>query len=112
MWQVQMESRGKIHRKRLARDEVLENRILEQFNDENDKRVVSKDFPFVQAALASDSIVLSMDERARARYSSVTGEIKEIRRLVWRNIDTDHHNTMNWIRAGAKRYRELHLHTG
>lgn len=111
-WQVNMESRGKINRERLLPDLDLENRIIQYFNGYNERQAVSKDFPFVQAALAADNIILSMDEKARQRYSSVSNHIKEIRRLIWRNIDTDHQSTISWIKAGSKKYSELHLHKG
>jgi hypothetical protein len=73
---------------------------------------MTKDAHLLEAALATDKIVLSADGRARALFSAATGTVGEIRAVVWLDVDslgddalkhvTDRFRRVQPLRLGAK----------
>jgi hypothetical protein len=57
---------------------------------------VMKDLHLVEAAIATDKVVVSLDVRARAELS-----VEATRDVVWVNAVADGGHAIYWLRAGA-----------
>ena len=73
-----------------------------------------KDLLLVEAALASDRRILSLDDKARRAFGRASGSLEALRRILWANPKTPAEGVDVWIRDGARREsaRELRNHTG
>lgn len=102
-WQLQMYARKKV-------DSVLEaegvelDRQLERCGAEpKDLDAMQKDLHLIRAALASDRIVVSRDERVRRLFSALAATVPSLRRVVWVNPDRPEEEAVAWLEAGAGR---------
>ena len=48
-----------------------------------------KDFLLVEAAIATDERIISLDDKVKALFSAESKKILELRNIVWINPDTD-----------------------
>lgn len=60
-----------------------------------------KDLHLLEAALAADKIVLSMDEIVRDIFSRATSRVSECRRVIWVNPERAREACIEWLIAGA-----------
>jgi hypothetical protein len=65
---------------------------------------VIKDLHLVEAALATDKVVVSLDDRARAELN-----VEATRDVVWVNAVAEGGHALYWLRAGAKPVNEWKL---
>jgi hypothetical protein len=62
-WMIEMQSKAKILRPQVPRDESLRTKINHLGLPENHRQDLSEDLHLVEAALATDRVVISRDER-------------------------------------------------
>ena len=62
---------------------------------------IFKDVHLLEAALATDKIVASMDNNARDAYAHVSQQIGEIRDILWVNPETEEDSCVGWLDRGA-----------
>ena len=103
-WMLAMARRkgGKILRTRVARDEELRNKINHLGLPEQSRQEIAEDLHLVEAALASDSIVVSRDDSARALLQSITGSCPELAKVVWCNPVDLREEALQWLETGAR----------
>jgi hypothetical protein len=103
-WMVAMSRRkgGKILRPRVDRDEGLRAKINRLGLPGNARHELAEDLHLVEAALASDRIVVSRDDAARALFRSVTGDCPEIEKVLWCNPVELGEEGVEWLRTGAR----------
>jgi hypothetical protein len=65
---------------------------------------VMKDLHLVEAALATDKVVVSLDDRARGELN-----VEATRDIVWVNAVADGGHAVYWLRAGAYPVEEWKL---
>ena len=70
---------------------------------------IFKDVHLLEAALATDKIVASMDKEARDSYACVCQQIGEIRDIVWVNPETEEDSCTGWLKKGAPTESERKL---
>jgi len=71
---------------------------------------VLKDFHLIDAALATDKIIISLDNKARDAYSKLSAQVKELKQITWLNPDTVSINEItDWLDKGAKPKKEWKL---
>lgn len=68
---------------------------------ENQKKAILKDLRLVEAALATDSTVASLDETVRALLREFSKRCGRIRPVVWVNPAKEEENLGSWLSAGA-----------
>jgi hypothetical protein len=68
--------------------------------DDGVKAILVKDCHLVEAALATDSRVVSLDETARGHFVSIAATIEELKPIMWVNPETDE-DAVRWLEAGA-----------
>ena len=86
-WRLSMVARRKVYHVNPAIDEALRNKIERTAIRESDLEAMRKDFCLIEAALATDKIVISLDEVVRTLFATAAGSVGEIRRVVWVNPD-------------------------
>ena len=65
--------------------------------------VMQKDAHLVEAALATEHTVTSLDDKARGWFAESSARIPKLRRIVWVNPDRSTEEPIQWLREGAKR---------
>ncbi len=66
-----------------------------------------KDFHLLEAALATDQIVISLDETSRYLFAAACQQIGEIREIMW--VHPDEAEILDWLNDGAKSQPERQL---
>lgn len=78
--------------------------FIEELQVTNAERVAMlKDAHLLSAALASDKIVIALDERVRRYFSGMAASYNPIRSIQWSNPTHSGDGTIKWLLAGAKR---------
>ena len=67
----------------------LRNRISEGFSSDKDKFTMIKDFLLIEAAIATDERIVSLDDRVKTLFSKESPRIPELRSIVWINPVTN-----------------------
>jgi hypothetical protein len=83
----------------------IENEIL----TEAVCNIMLKDCHLVEAALDADQIVISLDDKVRFHFQTISQTIQEISLIVWVNPDKPEEGTIAWLEAGAEpeKHRQL-----
>jgi len=66
---------------------------------------IQKDLPLVEAAVAGDKVVVSLDEDMRGWLSQLAGRAGDLRRIAWVNPTTDPPQNEAWLASGARPLR-------
>lgn len=101
-WIAAMQSRGKIVRI-VPPDSGLSDK-LERLNvGHKGIKAMLKDVHLVEAALQTDSRILSGDEAAKGLYHAASQQIDELKQIIWANpVDA---GCVKWLTAGAKKLK-------
>ena len=102
-----MDARKKIDRINPPEDVEIQTKIATTTNNENEIEAMQKDFHLLQAALATDQTVISLDETVRWLFARASQQVGEIRDIIWVNPDrTAEEQPIEWLQNGAP--PELH----
>ncbi len=105
-WLTLMASRRRI----LRLDDPINHRLraeIRQMAEPNIVPRVLKDAPLIEAALATDRRILSLNERERrhfqaiARQAAPASESAKLRVILWANPGRPEEDVPRWLRAGA-----------
>jgi hypothetical protein len=99
-WLTSMDARKKVIRIAAADVERLGTRIA-QFSDGEEREAMIKDLPLLLAANATDSRVVSLDEKVRALLTAVSVHIGQIRNIVWVNPSKPNEGVPTWLEDDA-----------
>jgi len=109
-WRVKMEDRGKLIRIRGVEDLELKTKIyltdviLEDLTDKQ-RADVKKDIHLIEAALATDKIVVSLDDNTARRFFAQAAqeveELSELKAVAWINPNKPEETPIEWLRSGA-----------
>jgi hypothetical protein len=110
-WMLAMARRkgGKILRPRIPRDEALRNKINHLGLPEQSRQEISEDLHLIEAALASDSVVVSRDDSVRALLQSITSSCPEFSKVVWCNPVELGKDGLEWLHEGARSVKAWQL---
>ena len=93
-------------RKKVVRPDPVENpellgtiRSLELADSV--RQAILKDIHLVEAALATDQTIASLDETVRGHLQQIAGSVRLLRTLVWVNPTRDDEHATDWLRQGA-----------
>ena len=100
-WRVSMDARKKVYRVNAQADRELRDKIEEAATGENEIEDMRKDFHLLEAALATDQTIISLDETVRGCFARATGYVGEIREIVWVNPDHIEEEPLVWLQNGA-----------
>lgn len=108
-WRVSMEAKKKVDRPPVAANEPLRERVMQAAAGENDADAMLKDFHLVEAALATDRVIISLDDSVRRLLSGASISVGELRQLLWANPADEDEDLLTWLTAGAKNEKERRL---
>ncbi len=101
-WRVSMDARRKIDRINPPENEELQDKVTDTASDEDEIETIQKDFHLLQAALATDQTVISLDETVRVLFKRASQQVGEIRNIIWVNPDkTTEEHPIFWLQNGA-----------
>ena len=60
-----------------------------------------KDACLIEAALATDRTVASLDESVRSLFRRAAGQVGELRAIVWVNPELEEDEPIPWLERGA-----------
>lgn len=67
----------------------------------NEKSAMLKDCHLVEAALATDDNVISLDDKAGTLFSTASSNIPELHKILWVNPSRDFPESISWLKNGA-----------
>ena len=103
-WYREMIDREKVIEDLIAPDDLLKERVINTAKPEavKQKEDILKDYFLLEAALASDKTVISLDDKtARKLFSQASQNIDEIKEIVWVNPDKSEEKPIEWLMNGA-----------
>ena len=68
----------------------------------SEAEALQKDFHLVEAAIASDRTVVSLDETVRRLFKAAAHGVAAIKKVVWVNPVEPAEEAIEWLRGGAK----------
>ena len=101
-WRVSMDARRKIDRINPPEYAEIQDKVTNIASDEDEIEVMDKDFHLLQAALATDQTIVSLDETVRGLFKRASQQVGEIRGIIWVNPDrTTEEQPITWLQNGA-----------
>jgi len=101
-WWTSMAARKKIHKVTPPPDATLRRRIEGAATNSRNRQAMLKDLRLIEAALATDHAVVSLDENARRLFSDAAEGIGELRSIAWVNPDKSDEEPIAWLEGGAR----------
>lgn len=102
LWRVQMESEDRICSPNVVTDIALLNKIEHTAADAGVLRALRKDFHLIEAALATNKTVISLEHRARLHFRNACHAVEEICTVVWVNPNILEEDCLTWLTNGAE----------
>ena len=99
VWYRMMEEEDRVHSDDAVPDERLRKQIGDAVPDR--RQAAEKDVHLIEAALRTDSLVASQDERARRIFRDASGSVRELRPIVWVNPTRPADDPIRWLEGGA-----------
>lgn len=81
--------------------EELEQRVCPAIPSLAAQDAARKDLHLIQAALATDQRVVSLDQSARSAFAAAGKAIAEIGATIWVNPERESETPIQWLRSGA-----------
>lgn len=71
--------------------------------------IMLKDCHLLEASLAADNIIVSLDDKVRFHFTAAAESVGEIREIVWVNPDKEDEEVAAWLENGAEpeKHRQL-----
>jgi hypothetical protein len=97
-----MRSIRKIDQYSINADDDLRRRIEEVAPDESVARIMLKDAHLIEAAIAADRLVASLDDVVRGHFSRASARFGSLSEIVWVNPSSTAEGPIQWLENGAK----------
>jgi hypothetical protein len=96
-WRVSMNARRKVERPGNVRDDALRAKIEKSIPEGQNHEVVLKDIPLIEAAMATDHIIITRDDEAREVFNKMSEEVNELKSLSWINPAKGEGTAVDWL---------------
>ena len=93
---------GKIVITQIEMDQTLRSAIRDAASDHFIAEIMIKDARLIEAAFASNHIIVSLDEKARKHFSDVSAQILALKLISWINPNIKSNQYIKWMQEGAK----------
>ena len=100
VWYRLMGEEGRVHSDDAVPDEKLRRQIGDAVSER--KRAAEKDVHLIEAALRTDGLVASQDERARRIFRDASASVQELKPIVWVNPTAPDDDPIGWLKNGAR----------
>ncbi len=101
-----MRARRRIKTLDITIDAKLRRKIENSSANKNQREAMRKDFRLIEAALAADKIITSLDEAVRLLFDATATSVAELKRVAWINPDIVEEEYTLWLQGGAKHERK------
>ena len=101
VWFGQMTDQEKVVEIDGERDEMLRKKIDASVPPEQ-RNLAAKDVHLIEAAIETDRLVTSNDEKVRSSYGNVANKVEELKQIVWVNPTRDEETPIEWLQNGAR----------
>lgn len=101
-WRVEMRSKNKLFDLALGSSNKLRTKMERTAVHKKDREAIRKDGHLIEAAIATDSIVVSLDETARRLFVEAANRVDALRGIVWVNPENSDEASIDWLEKGAK----------
>jgi hypothetical protein len=101
-WMFAMGRKGKLLHPHVGSDATLRQKINHLGLPGQARQAISEDLHLIEAALATDLIVVSRDDEVHGLLRGITSSCSEIRKVVWCNPVSLGHEGVEWLRKGAR----------
>jgi len=108
-WLTEMYGRKRVASIGDVEKKILRNSIVHTSSHENHQKAMAKDCLLLEAALVTDNIVFSLDEKVRRLFRHAAVTIDEIKPIHWANPELSEDKVMAWLQAGAPADKKLQL---
>jgi len=108
-WYNSMHSKDKIEEIGDIKNNVLRDKIINSGLTNDELKTVLKDIHILEAALETDKIVISTDDRVRNLLKGISASIIELRDIIWVNPKHDLNFLLYWLKKGANPREDLKL---
>lgn len=76
------------------------------------RRAIAKDAHLIEAACATDRIVVSLDDVVRGHLCDVCPQVSEVREILWANPAREEERVPSWLERGARMEKKRKLSSG
>lgn len=104
-----MVARKKLYIADLAPNEVLREKVGRAAVIERHRKAMLKDMHLIEAAMAADQIVISLDEIVRALFIDSARNVSELRMVIWANPAKTEERCITWLEGGARAEKKRRL---
>jgi len=108
-WRTSMVARKKVEFIASPRDDELRDKVKATLTKKKDQDAADKDMLLIEAALATDQVVTSTDEKVRELFRIAAQKVSELQEALWANPVTQYEETIEWLEGGAKRLERFRL---
>ncbi len=77
------------------------NSVARTISDPTKKAAAKKDFHLIRAAIETDRVVISLDEKSRQLFASASSTVSSLGKIVWANPSVAKEKVVSWIKGGA-----------
>lgn len=106
-WLLSMTARKRVERGTPPPHAAIRRALRRKQRDGSTLAAVEKDLPLIDAALASERRVLSLDDRAQRQFAALARTVRALREVHWAGPHQD--GCVEWIRGGAQNDHRWHL---
>jgi hypothetical protein len=101
-WRSSMIAKRKVeYRANVVFDQALRGKLDKIADSDRPREAMWKDCHLLEAAIATDGIVTSLDEKAREPFKKAAKTIKELRMIMWANPDKPEEEVLIWLADGV-----------
>lgn len=88
-WQRVMVAKKKVDSINITQREDLQKEIISKAASKRDREEMKKDLSLIEAALATDRIVVSLDEEAKKLFTEAARHVVRLKQIAWINPHQD-----------------------
>jgi hypothetical protein len=100
-WRASMMARKKIEIFEISLDQSLQERIAGPEPDTPIAAILEKDRHLIEAAIATDERIASLDDRVRSHLRERARSLGEVASICWVNPEKPNDRAVSWLEQGA-----------
>jgi len=100
-WLASMTARRKVCIATPPTDKAVVQKLKNTKLSERGEATLLKDVLLIEAALATDSVVASLDEEVRALFRDFSPQWRQIKTVAWVNPTKEEDKAIAWLESGA-----------
>ncbi len=101
-WRSSMVAKRKVvYRLDIDSNQALRDQLDKVAESDRPREAMWKDCHLLEAAIATDGIVISLDEKAREPFKKAAQTIKELQEIMWTNPDKPEEEVLEWLSNSA-----------